>query len=162
MANPDQFVVNVDNNLFELDANDIETLDLIKEGNDTFHCIVNNQNFVIQMLAKDFVNKILTLKINGNIHQISIKDQFDLLIDKMGLMSSKTVDVKEIHAPMPGLVLNLQVGLSQNVIKGDTLLVLEAMKMENIIKSPVDGIVKAIYVTSGEPVDKGQLLIEFE
>ncbi|MNR65826.1 2-oxoglutarate carboxylase large subunit [compost metagenome] len=69
--------------------------------------------------------------------------------------------MKEIKAPMPGLVLNVMVQEGQEVGKGDNLLVLEAMKMENIIKSPDSGIVKKILITKGDKVEKNEVLIQF-
>jgi biotin carboxyl carrier protein len=63
---------------------------------------------------------------------------------------------------MPGLVLNVFVEVGQEVQKGDNLLVLEAMKMENIIKATGTGKVKNIVVNQKQAVDKNQLLIEME
>ena len=66
----------------------------------------------------------------------------------------------EIHAPMPGLVLEINVSEGQEVEKGDPLLILEAMKMENVIKAPGNGIIKKIHVEKGNPVEKNELLVE--
>jgi biotin carboxyl carrier protein len=63
---------------------------------------------------------------------------------------------------MPGLILEIHVQTGQEVNEDDPLLILEAMKMENVITSPRDGIIKSITVKKGETVDKNQLLIEFE
>jgi biotin carboxyl carrier protein len=63
---------------------------------------------------------------------------------------------------MPGLILEIQVKEGQDVKEDDTLLILEAMKMENVIHSPREGIIKSINVKQGETVDKDSLLIEFE
>jgi biotin carboxyl carrier protein len=63
---------------------------------------------------------------------------------------------------MPGLVLNVLVQAGQEVAKGDALLILEAMKMENVIKASGDGKVKSVKVKQGEAVDKGLLLVEME
>ncbi|MCL4155747.1 UNVERIFIED_CONTAM: hypothetical protein GTU68_052685 [Idotea baltica] len=62
---------------------------------------------------------------------------------------------------MPGLVLNIRVSPGDEVAEGDTLLVLEAMKMENVIKAVGNGTVKEIKVGHGDKVDKGQILIQF-
>lgn len=70
--------------------------------------------------------------------------------------------VNAIKAPMPGLVLNINVEVGQEVEENDSLLVLEAMKMENNFASPRAGKIKSILVEKGQAVDKGQLLIEFE
>ena len=73
-----------------------------------------------------------------------------------------TQKVGDIKAPMPGLVIEVAVEIGQTVTKGDKVLILEAMKMENVIKAAGDGVVKAIHTTKGQPVEKGQLLIEME
>jgi pyruvate carboxylase subunit B len=63
---------------------------------------------------------------------------------------------------MPGLVLRVQVAVGQQVAAGSGLVVLEAMKMENELKSRAPGVIKAVRVQPGEAVEKGQVLVEFE
>ena len=70
--------------------------------------------------------------------------------------------VNEVLAPMPGLVIQIIAKEGMQVVKGDPLIVLEAMKMENMIKSPTDGIVKSVEVQQNKTVDKNQVLIRFE
>ena len=67
-----------------------------------------------------------------------------------------------LRAPMPGLVVRVQVEAGGQVNTGDALVVLEAMKMENELKAPAPAVVKAVRVRSGEAVEKGQVLLEFE
>jgi biotin carboxyl carrier protein len=86
---------------------------------------------------------------------------FDLLLEKMGLSSANNAVVSEIKAPMPGLVLKIFVEEHQEVKKGENLLVLEAMKMENIIKAPADVTIKSILIKEGGKVEKGQVMIAF-
>jgi biotin carboxyl carrier protein len=62
---------------------------------------------------------------------------------------------------MPGLVLEVRVKVGDTVKKGDPLLVLEAMKMENILKSPADGIIQKVHVQKSAAVEKNQTLINF-
>ena len=69
--------------------------------------------------------------------------------------------LNNIKAPMPGLIIDLRVTTGQTIQPGDTLLILEAMNMENIIKSSGAGIVKRVAVKKGDSVEKGQVLIEF-
>lgn len=75
---------------------------------------------------------------------------------------SGAAKIKELKAPMPGLVLNVLVQVGQSIQKDSPLLVLEAMKMENVIKSPIDGIISSISIINGDKVDKNQVLIQFE
>jgi biotin carboxyl carrier protein len=67
-----------------------------------------------------------------------------------------------LKAPMPGLVLRVQVVPGQNVAAGTGVIVLEAMKMENELKAVGAGVVRSVRVIAGEAVEKGQVLIEFE
>jgi propionyl-CoA carboxylase alpha chain len=67
-----------------------------------------------------------------------------------------------LKAPMPGLVVRVQVQPGDQVAAGDPLVVLEAMKMENELKAGAPGTVKSVQVAPGEAVEKGQLLVEFE
>ena len=65
-------------------------------------------------------------------------------------------------APMPGLVRSVNVAEGEAVMKGQTLLVLEAMKMEIRIQAPKDGVVKSLTVKAGQTVEREQVLIEIE
>lgn len=64
-----------------------------------------------------------------------------------------------INSPMPGTIINVKVKAGQDVKKGDVLVILEAMKMENEIKAPKDGKVTSVNVNKGESVDTGTLLV---
>jgi propionyl-CoA carboxylase alpha chain len=81
-----------------------------------------------------------------------------------GLMSPpKKIDhAKSVLSPMPGAIVHVSVEVGQNVVEGQELLVIEAMKMQNIIKSQVEGKVKKINIKAGVSVAVDQLLIEFE
>lgn len=70
-------------------------------------------------------------------------------------------DIKKINAFIPGTITNIFVAPKKKVKMGDKLLVLEAMKMRNDIISPIDGIIKDVYVKEGEKVSKEKILIEF-
>ena len=78
-----------------------------------------------------------------------------------GLAAGGAVETK-LHAPMPGLVVGLKVAVGDVVTKNQPLLIIEAMKMENVLKAKADGTVKAIVVNPGQSVEKGETLIEFE
>jgi biotin carboxyl carrier protein len=101
------------------------------------------------------------LKINGQRIELQAKDRFDRLLDRMGLSSATVAKVNEVKAPMPGLIVDIRVQPGQAVQKGDPLLVLEAMKMENILKAPADGVVSSVKVDLRTNVTKGQVLIQF-
>lgn len=131
----------------------------INEG--YFHIIYNNKSFRAEVVKADYNAKAFHIKVNGSIHAVSVKDKFDILLEKMGMSSNASTKVNSIKSPMPGLIVNLKVKAGEEVKKGDVLLILEAMKMENIIKSPGDGIIKSIHIKKGDSVEKNQVLIEF-
>jgi hypothetical protein len=79
----------------------------------------------------------------------------------MGLDTKAGKKQGQVKAPMPGMVLKVLAHEGQQIAKGDSLLLLEAMKMENIIKSPVDGLIKKIYIAEKDKVEKNQVMVEF-
>lgn len=135
--------------------------DLVQVDANRYHIIKDNKSYSAELVEADYKAKTFTLKINGNLHILSVKDRFDLLLDQMGMSNVNASKLNEIKAPMPGLILDIKVQPGDTVQKGDPILILEAMKMENILKSPGDGVVKAIKVNVKDNVEKGQVLLEF-
>lgn len=125
------------------------------------HVIYQNKSYNIELVERNEDGKVVVIKVNGTLYQVGIEDQYDELLKKLGMDTSSANKVLEIKAPMPGLVLNVMVTEGQEVNKGDSLLVLEAMKMENIIKSPTGGIVKKILIRKGDKVEKNEILLQF-
>jgi biotin carboxyl carrier protein len=103
----------------------------------------------------------MTIRVNGKKMQVETRDKMALLLESMGLSAASEVKVNNIKAPMPGLVLRVLVEQGQEVKKGDPLLVLEAMKMENMIKSPADAKIASVDVNLSQAVEKNQVLISF-
>ncbi len=135
--------------------------DVVKVGDKYFHIIKDNQSYRAEVVLADYHTKSFIIKINGVKYEVKLKDKFDLLLEKMGFNNSAILEVKDIKAPMPGLIIDIKVEEGIVVKKGDPLIILEAMKMENIIKSPGEGVVKKIQVKKGDSVEKNQILIQF-
>jgi len=147
---------------YNFKSSDLNKLDLLKLSKSKFHVLNNNKPFFISFKKFDFHNKEYILNINDNDYTVKISNQLDLLIKEMGFSVGSSKKSNEIKAPMPGLILEINVKEGQEVKEGDTLLILEAMKMENSIGSLKDGIIKSINVKSGETVEKGEIMIELE
>ena len=136
--------------------------DLSKINEKTFHILKDNKSYNAELVKVDKETKTYTIKVNGKTHQIAIKDEMDILLEKMGLNNLAATKVKDLKAPMPGLIVRILVNPGDEVKKGDPLIILEAMKMENTIKAAGDGVVAAIKATKGEAVEKGHILIAFK
>ncbi len=147
---------------FTLSKDTISSLDLIKTGNDAYHLLKDGASYHVKILDSDFNNGTYTISINGSEYQTSIQTPLDELIKKMGFAVNAGKNIDSISAPMPGLILDILVEEGQEVNEEDQLLILEAMKMENIITSPRSGVIKSVSVSKGDAVDKKQLLIEFQ
>ncbi len=144
----------LNNNSFELDV--------LPLSNGRLHVLKDNKSYSIDLVSFDKEKKEMEISINGAIISVSVKDQYDELLHKLGIDSLISSKIADIKAPMPGLVLQIMVKEADLIKKGDTLLVLEAMKMENSIKASGDGVIKSIKINKGDKVEKNQVLILME
>jgi len=135
--------------------------DVAKIADGYFHILHKNKSYRAEVVKADRDGKTFQFKINNKIYTVEVKDKFDLLLEKMGMANGAAAKINNIKAPMPGLVIDLKVKAGDAVKAGDPLLILEAMKMENILKSPGDGTIKNVKTKKGDSVEKGQVLIEF-
>lgn len=157
---------NSEEQIFEVNAKDNQIFlndaplnwDVISLKDKSFHIIKDHKSYLVEVVHQE--NKELTLSINNQLFQVSLQDQFDQLLNQLGIQA-KSTKVENLKAPMPGLILNVLVEPGQEIKKGESLLILEAMKMENIIKAPGDAKVKSIKVEKGEKVEKNHVLIDF-
>lgn len=101
-------------------------------------------------------------RLNGKRIKGGFETREDLYLKRIGKAARVGAKTGGIKAPMPGLIRKISVAPGDVVEKGDTVFILEAMKMENLIKAPGDGVVKAIFVQPNAAVEKGQPLLEFE
>jgi biotin carboxyl carrier protein len=99
--------------------------------------------------------------VNGKVAVATVESQHQLLLKKIGRSGAGNQKVQDVKAPMPGLIRRITVAPGQTVVKGEALLILEAMKMENILKSPADGVVAEVRVTEGQAVGKNDILLRF-
>ena len=159
----------VNGKTFDIDSNAEETLvngnplkwDMVKISEGYFHILHENKSYRAEVLDTDTDTKTITIKINGKKYPVQLKDKFDLLLEKMGMTNAAAGKINNIKAPMPGLIIDLKVHVGDVVKVGDQVLILEAMKMENVLKSAGEGTVKNVKVKKGDRVEKGQVLVEF-
>jgi acetyl/propionyl-CoA carboxylase alpha subunit len=134
-------------------------LDILKLSPTTYHLIKNNKSYTVAVIDSDLVTKTFTVKINHEIHKVELKDRYDDLLQQLGFDKHVTTKVNEIKAPMPGLVKDILVTEGQQLTAGDSVIILEAMKMENVLKCPADVVVKSIKVKKGATVEKNEVMI---
>ena len=136
-------------------------LDIVEPKKGMYHILYNSHSYSAELVNYSAEEKMLTLKLNNRKYAVKLKDETDELLERLGI-GAKSNKIQNIKAPMPGLVIDIKVKPGDTVNKGDGLLVLEAMKMENIIKAPGHAVIKKITVSKGMPVEKNQVLIEME
>lgn len=163
------YSVNIKNSVFQVEKSKEKTLvngnimdwNLSRISDRHFNVLFKGQSLNLEVVGIDSETKTVKLKLNNKPCDIQIKDKFDLLLEKLGMNNAHQHAAKEIKAPMPGLIFDIKVKIGDEVMKGDPVLILEAMKMENILKSPGDGVVKTIKIKKGDSVEKNQVLIQF-
>lgn len=140
--------------------NDEETDFEIREAGDgRFVAFLNQKAYDVEVL--EAAQKHIRVKVGQQELEIDIKTKTDEILEKLGLDMTKTALATNIKAPMPGAIIEIKVTAGQEVKKGDPIIILEAMKMENVIKSPADGIISQILVEKGDSVEKNQALVHF-
>jgi acetyl/propionyl-CoA carboxylase alpha subunit len=168
----EKFQINVNSQSFEVEANassnsgslngEAYNLDLLGDAKKGFSLLRNNKSYEVQVLEADYDQKEFLIEIDGQAYSVNASDRFDLLLKDLGMEHLNVIAVNDLKAPMPGLVLEVKVAPGDSIKKGEALIVLEAMKMENVLKAEADCIIKSIDCSIGNAVEKAQVLISFE
>ena len=128
-----KYNVIVDEQEFKLSKTDATNLNAVELSDGKLHILKDNQSYDCELLEADYNNSTLTVLVNGTKYNLKIEDEYDLLVKKMGLSIVNSTKLDNIKAPMPGLVLDIMIEPGQEIEKGTPLLILEAMKMENVL-----------------------------
>jgi len=140
----------------------IDGLEILEWNNDRVVIRSGNKTQEVQVSTSENDPKQIDIFLNGRNYSIQIKDRTDLLLEEMGMDTVTEVGTTDLKAPMPGLVLKVLVSSGDELKKGTPLLVLEAMKMENMIRTQADVVVNEVLVKNGDTVEKGQLMITYK
>jgi biotin carboxyl carrier protein len=155
------YEVESDNGDLTVNGRAIDT-DLVRIDNRTFHIIHEGKSFNAELVSINRDDKTCVVKVGTNIYSMQITDQYDELLHQLGMDNLTANKISEIKAPMPGLVIRILASEGDQVEKGGNLFVLEAMKMENVIKSVSDVKIKSVKVKAGDKVEKNQVVMVFE
>ena len=127
-----------------------------RAGSSFFHLLIGGRSYPCTFREED--NRVV-LGVRGREYRFEVLSERRKRIRDLGISGGKKVRNKDIVAPIPGLVVEVEVAVGDAVRAGQGVVIMEAMKMENELKSPADGVVKEIKVEKGTPVDQGQLLV---
>ncbi len=148
----------------------------IKKEENLFYIMIDGKE--VKAEIADIDKDVLTILVENKLYQINLDGEnqltvngesysFEIMDEQVAkiLKSAHDAGVKKeitVTAPMPGLVIEVEVKEGDSVKKGQGLLIIEAMKMQNEIKSPRDGIVKKFMVQKGKPVNSKDILVVIE
>jgi biotin carboxyl carrier protein len=181
-----RFLVRIENSGHDKSGSDMQESDVVvrRDGDDYLVTIDGNQRRVSLTGSSSGGGSSLAL-IDGRSYQVDVQADrtkrdgswsvfafgrgYDVRVQNFRLaqlrkrlgVNNTVTKSKALKAPMPGLVLQVAVSVGDSVKAGDTVMVLEAMKMENPIKSSGAGIVSKVHVQPTDSVEKGAALIEF-
>jgi len=135
---------------------------LKKFSENVFSFVVNSKIYQVELATNG--RNIVDIHLNGLDYKVEITDSTQYMLEKYIRQSGKSAGsgAGVVKAPMPGLVIKIFVEEGMSVMQGDKLLIVEAMKMENVLKSTISGVVKSLKVSEGSTVDKDSILIEIE
>lgn len=145
----------------ELDKGELNVkIDDLELG--VYRVIGYGKDEIFEVIESNIDTKTLIIRYRHHIYELSFKNELDQVLDKMGIKRSFDALSTDIKAPMPGKVIDVIVKEGDSVKKGDAILILEAMKMENVLKSDADCTIKKVHVKSAESVEKNQVLVELD
>ena len=140
---------------------DVDNLDIsFDKYQGVYRVLKNGKSHQICHLEQSQGGKQQILQVNNLNFDAKILNPLDQQVESMGLSNIDDQKSKSIHAPMPGLILDIMCNEGEEIEEGKSLLILEAMKMENVIKAEGSGTIFKIHKSIGDTVEKGQLIVE--
>src|SRR5690606_41957896 len=124
--------------------------------------LADGEGYVAQVEKAGRGARTVTLQLGQDVFGVKREEPMDRPLAATGISAASSRKLNDIKAPMPGMVLKVLVSPGQAISKGDPVLILEAMKMENVFKAPSDAVVKEVKVTERKAVEKGEILIVLE
>ena len=131
-------------------------------GDGVFDVRMGLRNLRVELVEGPDNQGHVLIRVNGVERQLQVLDRQMLLLESMGMSNAEVGLEMEVLAPMPGKVLSVEVSVNETIEEGQALLVLEAMKMENVIRAPRAGIIASVGVEAGVAVEKGVALVTYE
>ena len=155
LINDQQYDIEINDSGEVLINGERRDVDFLNLGGSLFSVITENQS--LEAVIDDDEGRIAVM-MGGRLYETQVLDERAMLM--MQRRGGQVVSSGEVHAPMPGLIVEVTVGTEQAVEQGATLIILESMKMQNELKSPIAGVVRAVHAEAGQAVEKNALLVE--
>ena len=124
--------------------------------------LVNIDNRVYEITTNRLNELNYRFGLDGHYSEVEVRTTLEEMVNDYLINKAKYAHHDSIVAPMPGLILKFTKKVGEEVKQGEALCILEAMKMENEIRSPINGFVKEIYLAEGNSVEKGQIILTIE
>ena len=147
---------------WKLEGDAASDTSMVRLPDRAYSIIKDGKSYVARVEEVNRQAKTVTVRIGEVPYTVSIEEPLDRLLKEMGIDNSSAQKAEPVKAPMPGLILRILVQPGQAIEKGDGLIVLEAMKMENVLKATAAGTVRAVHAVEKTTVEKGTVLIEME
>lgn len=149
--NGTKYKVNIDNKIYDLDLEKVES--------NAYSILLNGRSINMEMIEGETLNHYKVNTIN-NYYEIEVIDAATRYRNRSGSGIEEGGNI--ISTPMPGKIVKIPVKEGDKIEKGQTVVVVSAMKMESEYKSAVDGTIKHIHVSEGDAVEGHQALVEIE
>ena len=151
------YAVDVDGAAVTIDGEQLEAHWAAVPGTPLIHLLLGADSWTVA--CQRLGERRWALGAAGERFEVEVQDERTKQIEALTGRGSKPVHSGVVKAPMPGLVVRVDVTVGQGVEAGTGLVVVEAMKMENELRAPRAGVVEQIHVTAGERVEKGAPLV---
>lgn len=150
------------NKITSITSSLLSSYSVISNNGDSIVLEKDGVKYNCRLLFHDKKNNTIVLKVNGSKISIELKKEVDFILESFGISGNSTQAIDELKAPMPGVVLDIKIAPGDEIKKGDPLIILEAMKMENVLSAPIDCTISSIEVKKKDTVEKNTLLIKFK
>lgn len=165
-----QFESTIDDQSFEVNIDDDSTFATVNDKEMPYELIVQANGRVLFRTGTklhiidniEVEKQTISFSIDGKFVKTVVKDDQELLLERLGFSTEELASAGLLEAPMPGKILELLVNEGDEVEEGQPVVILEAMKMENELKAPAAGTVATIVVAENDNVEKNQTILEIE
>lgn len=161
-----KYITAIGDHEFIIDINDAEHITIDGQqldidfqgipGTQLYSLIVNGESYEV---AIDPTDDLYHVMLKSTLYEVKVEDERTRRLAGLIGRPGEAVGEVLIKAPMPGIIVSVQVAEGQAIAKGDIVVVLESMKMQNEFKSPKDGQVSSVRVGIGDKVDQNEIMV---